>query len=127
MKGITKREEEIADLREQKALTFKAIAELYHISPSRASQIYGKVQRKRREERRRELYQEQNQKPVSVSMTLGELVVLRRILLAFYSWKLNSESHTIGRWNDFLWDTDYTTAETLYVRFGGIEQEARKR
>lgn len=125
MSDITKREEEIAELREQKALTFKAIAERYQISPNRASQIYRSVQRKRREERRRELYREENKKTVSVPMTLGELEVLRRILLAFSSWKLDNETHTIGKWCEFLSDTDYTTAESLNARCGRIEQEER--
>ena len=55
-----------------------------------------------------------------------ELVVLCRVLLAFSSWKLNSDTHTIGRGHDYLQDTDYTTAETLYARLRRIEREERK-
>ena len=66
--------EEIAKLREQQGMTFKAIGEMYQISPGKVSYLYQDFLRRRRLARVREMYQQENrQLTVSVKMTLGEI------------------------------------------------------
>ena len=77
MAGLTDLEQEIFTLREQKCLTYKAIGEQFHISPSRASQIFHAAQRKLQAAKRRELYLEENKMVVPVELSLGEIVILR--------------------------------------------------
>lgn len=125
MEELTAREEEIADLREQKSYSYKAIGALYDISPSRASQIHQRVQRKRREERRRVLYLEENKKTVSFDLTLGEAEVLMRILLAFTVWKMDNGRHTIGGKFEFFEDVDYIVAGQLDKRLRKLERDTR--
>ena len=78
--------EEIAKLREQQGLTFKAIGEKYQISPGKASYLYQDFLRRRRLARVREMYEQENRLTVSVKITLGEIVVLRRILAFYQTW-----------------------------------------
>lgn len=119
MDETTNREEEIADLRERQGLTYKAIGERYHISPSRAAQIYRRLQRRRQEQRRRELYQKENQKTVSFSLTLGEVVVLNKILLDFRVKKV------CGGRRGPMEDVDYLVAARLSSRLSKLEHDTR--
>ena len=126
MAGLTDLEQEIFTLREQKCLTYKAIGEQFHISPSRASQIFHAAQRKLQAAKRRELYLEENKMVVPVELSLGEIVVLRRILLVFSTWYFHKEPHSLSRWNECLKDVDYTTGEELGKRLFAIEQKVRQ-
>lgn len=119
--------EEIAKLREQQGMTFKAIGEMYQISPGKVSYLYQDFLRRRRLARVREMYQQENrQLTVSVKMTLGEIVVLRRIL-AFYQTWVHRESLRRRGENPLFQEPDCVTAEYLSSRFGKLEKEKRRR
>lgn len=118
-----KRAEEIAELRELQGMTFKAIAERYQISPGKASYLYHDLQRRRRVQRHRELYEAQNQITVSFSLTLGEAVILQRLLL-FYQKRVFAES---ARRGDLADDPDYNTSEALLRRLFRLEHETREK
>lgn len=117
---------EIADLREQQGMTFKAIGEMYQISPGRASYLYQKFLRQRRIARFHELYEQQNQMTVSIKMTLGELVVLQRILSFYQTWVLRGNSRRFREENPLFQEPDYVTAEYLNSRFAKLEKEKRQ-
>ncbi len=117
--------EEIAQLREQQGMTFKAIGEMYQISPGKVSYLYQGFLRRRRLAHYRELHEKQNQMTVSVKMTLGELVVLRRIL-SFYQSRVCREDSRLSRMeNPVFKEPDYVTAEYLERQFARLEQEKR--
>ena len=118
-----KQAEEIAELRELHGMTFKAIAERYQISSGKASYLYHDLQRRRRVQRHRELYEAQNQITVSFSLTLGEAVILQRLLL-FYQKRVFAES---ARRGDLADDPDYNTSEALLRRLFRLEHETREK
>lgn len=119
-------EEELTDLREQQGLTFKALGERYHISPAKASQIYHKVQFNRQVQRRREMRRQENQQVVAFELTLGEAVVLQRILYAFGTWKLRDGNYRIGKKYGALQDVDYITSGELRRRLMDLEGDTRQ-
>ena len=121
-----KMSEEITKLREQQGLTFKAIGEMYQISPGKASYLYQDFLRRRRLARVREMYEQENRLTVSVKITLGEIVVLRRIL-AFYQTWVHRESLRRQGENPLFQEPDCVTAEYLSSRFGKLEKEKRRR
>ena len=121
-----KMSEEITKLREQQGLTFKAIGEKYQISPGKASYLYQDFLRRRRLARVREMYEQENRLTVSVKITLGEIVVLRRIL-AFYQTWVHRESLRRRGENPLFQEPDCVTAEYLSSRFGKLEKEKRRR
>ena len=132
-KGVTvvdeqrmKRAEEIAVLREQQGMTFKAIGERYQISQGKAAYLYQIFLRRRRLERFHELYEEQNQMTVSIKMTLGELVVLQRVLSFYQMWVLRENSRRTHEENPLFKEPDYVTAEYLNNRFAKLEREKRR-
>ncbi|MCI9403200.1 MAG: hypothetical protein HFF04_05970 [Oscillospiraceae bacterium] len=118
-----KQAEEIAELRELHGMTFKAIAERYQISPGKVSYLYHDLQRLRRLARYRELREAQNQITVSFSLTLGEAVILQRLLL-FYQKRVFAES---ARRGDLADDPDYNTSEALLRRLFRLEHETREK
>ncbi len=119
--------EEIAKLREQQGMTFKAIGEMYQISPGKVSYLYQDFLRRRRLARVREMYQQENrQLTVSVKMTLGEIVVLRRILAFYQTWVRRESLRRRGE-NPLFQEPDCVTAEYLSSRFGELEKEKRRR
>lgn len=127
MDGETiKRAEEIAALREEQGMTFKAIGELYQISPGKASYLYQDFLRRRRLARVHELYEEQNQIEVSIKMTLGEVVVLQRILTFYQTWALRENSRRAREENPLFKEPDYVTAGYLNSRLARLEKEKRK-
>ena len=121
-----KKAEEIAALREQQGMTFKAIGEQYQMTPGRASYLYQTFLRRRRIARIHELYEQQNQTTVSVKMTLGEVVVLQRILSHYQTWVLRETSRRFREGNPLFQEPDYVTAEYLSERLAGLEKEKRK-
>lgn len=126
-----KMSEEITRLREEQKMTFKAIGEVYHISPSRVSYLYQAFLRRRRIARYRELHEQENQMTVCVKMTLGELVVLQRVLSLYHTWALQENSRSAHGGNPLFKEPDCVTAGYLEGRFRKIEgekrEEARKR
>lgn len=121
-----KRAEEIAALREEQGMTFKAIGELYQISPGKASYLYQDFLRRRRLARVHELYEEQNQIEVSIKMTLGEVVVLQRVLTFYQTWALRKNSRRAREENPLFKEPDYVTAKYLNSRLAKLEKEKRK-
>ena len=97
--------EEIADLRERQGLTFKAIAELYQISSGRASY----------------------QMIVTVKMTLGEIVVLRRILSYYENWQFRENNRYTKGKNPLFQEPDCVIAKYLEERFLLLEKEKRRK
>lgn len=126
MIDLKEKEEEITDLREQQGLTFKAIGERYHISPDKASRIYHRVQYNRREQRRQELRREENQQVVAFELTLGEAVILQRILYAFGTWKLRDGNYRIGKKHGAVQDADYIVSRELGRRLIALEKDTRQ-
>ena len=118
---------EIAELRERESMTFKAIGERYQLTPGKASYLYQDHLRRRRIARYREIHEEQNQINVSVSMTLGEIAVLRRILSLYQIWALRENSRRAKEENPLFEEPDYVTAEYLNRRFAGLEKEKRQK
>ena len=115
-----KRAEEIAELREQQGMTFKAIGEMYQISPGKVSYLYQDFLRRRRLARFREMYEQENQLTVSVKMTLGEIVALQRILVFYQTWVRRESLRR--RENPLFQEPDCVTAEYLRGRFAELEK-----
>lgn len=122
-----KRAEEIAELREQQKMTFKAIGEKYQIPAEKASRLYQDFLRYRRIARYWELHEKQNQMTVMVKMTLGELVVLQRILNLYQAWVFRESSHRTRKENPLFQEPDSIMAEHLIRRFSKMEREKRQK
>lgn len=118
---------EIAKLRERESMTFKAIGERYQITPGKASYLYQDHLRRRRIARYREIHEEQNQINVSVSMTLGEIAVLRRILSLYQIWALRENSRRGKAENPLFEEPDRVTAEYLNRRLSELERGKRRK
>lgn len=116
---------EIADLRERRGMTFKAIGELYQISPGRASCLYQDHLRRQRLAHYYEMHEKQNQMPVCVKLTLGELLVLRRILSYYQDWKFREDSRRARTENPLFEEPDCITAKYLGEQFIRLEKEKR--
>ena len=119
--------EEIADLRERQGLTFKAIAELYQISSGRASYLYQDCLRRRRLARYNEMHKRQNQMIVTVKMTLGEIVVLRRILSYYENWQFRENNRYTKGKNPLFQEPDCVIEKYLEERFLLFEKEKRRK
>ncbi len=115
---LTKRELEIAKLREKEKQTFKVIGKHFGISASRASRIYHLVQRKRRTAKRQALLLPENQVILSFSLSRGEAIVLDKLLSAtlegHLDYHLQIESHKL--------DPDYLCAAKLQKRLSALLQ-----
>ena len=122
-----KMSEEIADLRERQEMTFKEIGELYQITPGRASYLYQDCLRRRRLARYHEMHERQNQMAVTVKLTLGELIVLRRILSYYQGWKFRETSRRTRVENPLFEEPDCVTAKYLVERFLLLEKEKRRK
>lgn len=113
---LTKRELEIARLREDEKQTFGAIGKHFGISDSRASRIYHLVQRKRRTAKRQALLLPENQVILSFPLSRGEGIVLGKILSAVLSGQLDRclqiEDHEL--------DPDYLYAAELQKRLSSL-------
>lgn len=116
---------EIADLRERREMTFKAIGELYLISPGKVFWLYQDHLRRRRLAHYYEMYEKQNQMPVCVKLTLGELLVLRRILSYYQDWRLRENSRRTRTENPLFGEPDCITAKYLCEQFIRLEKEKR--
>lgn len=116
--ALTKRELEIAQLREKEKQTFKIIGKRFGISASRASRIYHLIQRKRRTAKRQGLLLPENQVILSFSLSRGEAIVLDKILSATLEgrldYQLQIESHEL--------DPDYLCAVELQRRLSALPQ-----
>ncbi len=121
-----KMSEEITKLREQQGLTFKAIGEMYQISPGKASYLYQDFLRRRRLARVREMYEQENRLTVSVKITLGEIVALRRILAFYQTWVRRESLRRRGD-SPLFQEPDCVTAEYLSSRFAELEKKKRRR
>lgn len=121
-----KKAEEITKLREQQGMTFKAIGEMYQISPGKVSYLYQDFLRRRRLARVHEMYEQENRLTVSVKMTLGEIVALRRILAFYQTWVRRESLRRRGE-NPLFQEPDCVTAEYLNGRFAKLEKEKRRR
>lgn len=124
---MIKKAEEIAQLREEQGMTFKAIGEICRISPGKASYLYQDFLRRRRLARYHELYEEQNQMTVCVKMTLGELVFLQRALNHYHTWMLRESCRRTREENPLFREPDCVTAEYLNRRFAELEKEKRQK
>lgn len=125
-RDLTEQEKAVVKLREREKLSFRAIGERYGISPSKASTIYYRAQRELKIRQYRELWREQNQKEVSFPLTLGEAVVLKRILVLFQDWKLNDCQKTERGYRELCQDPEHLTAKALEQRLILLEQKTRK-
>lgn len=125
MIDLTDREKEIAVFREEKKLTFRAIGELYHISTSRASQIYRMVLRKRREEERRRLYEEENKMHVNLDITVEEIDVLVRLLRVIPQERPKPGARYIEYGLHWLEDSDFSAAVSFRSRLRALERSSR--
>ena len=117
--------EEIAELREQQGMTFKAIGERYQISPGRASYLYQNFLRRRRIARFQEQHEEQNRISVSFALTLGEVVILQRILFFYQNRIFCKNGRRLGKEDSVFHDPDYIAAGDLSRRLFGLERETR--
>ena len=109
---LAERECEIVRLREVENWTFRTIAPVFGISSNRASQIYHRAQRKRREAKRRLLSRPENKVELSFLLTRGEAIVLEKILSAVLAGELNFYLQIDPNKSD----PDYLYAEELYRR-----------
>lgn len=126
---LTPQEQKVLSLYSIEGLTFGKIAEMLGISRSRASQIYHKALGKQDFMRRQEFYAEQNQKDISLTLKLGEIVVLQRILNEYLKFKMQSIHHTKsnGDWEALQKDVDFKTARILEKRIKIEEKMWRKK
>ena len=122
-----KRAGEIAQLREESGMTFKAIGEKLGLSPSKTSYLYQALLRDRRAARYRELYAAQNQIDISLPLTLGEGVILRRIPFFYQNRVLREDSRRSSFSYLLRNDPDYATAENIQKRLFHIEHEIRRK
>lgn len=122
---LTDQEQTIVTLREEQKLSFRAIGERLELSANKTSYAYHRAARKLRINRFHELREEQNQVMVSLSLSVGEVVILRRILSLFQTWKIddcrNNDSELQEIWND----PEYLAAENLEKRLSDLERAAR--
>lgn len=122
---LTERELEIERLREKEGLSFREIGLRFQISANRASFLYRQARRKHNEQRRWELYQEQNMRPVTLNLTLGEIVQLRRILTD-YGRLREFRIHAKSIERELLQaDIDYINAGRLHDKLMEIEKTQR--
>ena len=121
---LTPQEQKVLSLYSMDGLTFAKIAETLGISRSRASQIYHNALGKQDLMRRQEFYLEQNQKNVSVTLKLGEVVVLQRILNEYLKLKMNAIRNTKNNsdWEALQKDVDFNTAKTLQKQMKAEEK-----
>lgn len=117
-----KQAEAIADLRDQQGLTYKAISEKLQISPGKVSYLYQELQRRRRIKRYRELRESQNQISVLLPLTLGEGLVLQKVLSLFS----RESSRYVRSRTQLCSDPDFVIAEKLYQRLSALDQKARE-
>lgn len=122
---LTDQEQTIVTLREEQKLSFRAIGERLELSANKTSYAYHRAARKLRINRFHELREEQNQVMVSLSLSVGEVVILRRILSLFQTWKIddcrNNDPELQEIWND----PEYLAAENLEKRLSDLERAAR--
>lgn len=124
---ITNREKEIYDLR-QAGWSFTKIAKEYRLSPTTVSAHYRHVLRKQSELKMRQFREIQNKQEVSVTMTLGEAVILQRILSGYVWSAIKQESarlknkHVIELQKE---DIDFIIAQKLFSQLQEIEEHTR--
>lgn len=118
--------EEITDLRDHQGLTYRAIGEKLHITPGKVSYLYYELQAQRRVARYWELRKEQNQIPVFLPLTLGECLVLQKVL-SFYEERMLRENSRHPRsatgLND---DPDFVKAKKLLHRISELDRATRR-
>lgn len=119
--------EEIAILREQQGLTFRAIGETLRLPPGKVSYLYHELQRQRRILRYRELREQQNQIAVSLSLTLGEGLVLQKVLSFYQNRMFRENSRYLGCGAQFPDDPDFAVAEELLRRISELDYETRQK
>lgn len=121
---LTDQEQTIVTLREEQKLSFRAIGERLELTPNKTSYAYHRAARKLRINRFHELREEQNQIMVSLSLSVGEAVILQRILSLFRAWKMddcrNNDPELQEIWND----PEYLVAEDLEKRLSALERTA---
>lgn len=128
MQELTERELEIFRLRDSEGLSYGAISERLGITKRRASQLYHDVLRHQRKVRREEFYKKENAKIITFVLTLGEVVVLQRILDDYAFNKQNKLRHTICNPDLDALRTeciDYISAEKLSRRLHAAETQNR--
>lgn len=124
---LTAREKEIYHLR-QAGWKYTKIAAKYQLSTNTVAVHYRSALRKQRERNARQFREEQNRHEVSVRLTLGEIVILQRILSG-YAW--SAMRLEMGRVkNKYVnqleeEDIDYITAQKLSYQFHEIEATTR--
>lgn len=120
---LTEREAEILRLHEMEKVTFRELAEKYGITQSRASQIFHDADRKRRQAYQLELKQKENQRKVSVTLTKGDLIMVRRILGEYMFYRRTHVRATIREMEWLDSDPRYLAAERLEKYFLAISKE----
>ena len=122
---LTDQEQTIVTLREEQKLSFRAIGERLELSANKTSYAYHRAARKLRINRFHELREEQNQVMVSLSLSVGEVVILRRILSLFQTWKIDDCRNNDPELQETRNDPEYLAAENLEKRLFDLERAAR--
>ncbi|MBO5034404.1 MAG: hypothetical protein J6C43_02190 [Oscillospiraceae bacterium] len=122
---LTDQEQTIVTLREEQKLSFRAIGERLELSANKTSYAYHRAARKLRINRFHELREEQNQVMVSLSLSVGEVVILRRILSLFQTWKIDDCRNNDPELQETRNDPEYLAAENLEKRLSDLERAAR--
>lgn len=122
---LTDQEQTIVTLREEQKLSFRAIGERLELSANKTSYAYYRAARKLRLNRYHELREEQNRIMVSLSLSVGEAVILQRILSLFQEWKRKDCRSNYSELQRVWSDPEYLVAEDLEKRLSGLERTAR--
>ena len=122
---LTDREQTIVTLREEQKLSFRAIGERLELTPNKTSYAYHRAARKLRINRYHQLREEQNLIMVSLSLSVGEVVILRRVLSLFREWKRKDCRGNYSELQKIWNDPEYLVAGDLETRLSGLERAAR--
>lgn len=122
-----KQAEEIAKLREEQGMTFRAISEKLRLSPGKVSYLYQELQKQRRIDRYWQLRERQNQISVSLPLTLGEGLVLQKILSSYELRTLRENSRYFSKGFQSSDDPDLAVAKGLLSRLSAIDQKTREK
>ena len=124
---LTDIEKEIVALREEQKLSFRLIGEQCGMTTSKATHLYHKASRMLRANRCHELRQKQNLITVSFELSIGETVILQRILQLFQSWKMSNCRGNSAEWHALQSDPDYLSAIDLQRRLSDLEHRERRK
>ena len=124
--NLTEREQEVLRLYEEERQTFQVIAQKYGISNRRASQIYHDADRKRRQAYRMEQRKRENGQKVTLTLTKGELFIIRDMLDEYMLLRTKEIRHSVTELSRVKEESRYQEAERLSELLKGILEPEEK-